>query len=985
MKNVYTFYNIIEVDKLSTTEDTITDLIAEYLRKKGINATTQITEKIKGITRKPDIKIENDGIFFGEAEWESNKWEGFGQARDFSLASIAAGSFLISYPDSLKEKIAQTRILDVPIERVLGNYRYTVAFLRKEQPTDIKILRLEEIPKWIDENIHFLRKPKADVNEVISVLRQTARCLTNELKGIDFPNLFRNVLGASPSEEERKKAAKDAAGYLLVNQITFYRVLSAYKNYPEIEIDKLRKPQDINDYFSKVDDYAPIFSYSIASEFTAKSLPVLKTAIKSIYALSPEYIDHDVLGKVFHSLTPLSVRKAVAAYYTTNEAAKLLANLSIDEAHEEILDPACGSGTLLATAYERKRDLLKEGDFDESVHKKFLGEITGIDIMPFAAHLSAINLALQAPIYATDYVNIGIKDSTRLSPGSIIKPLSKIFPEASTGQRMLEDYSDESWKKEEKIESGSIGMDAMPGKEIKLTTVDVVIMNPPFTRQQTISSFSPDYKKKLSQRFKGYKSFIGKSTKYCYYFILLADRFFKVNGKGRIAAVLPTTLLRGHYAENIRKFLVEKYSIKYIIVREDLSNFSEDTDLREMLLIADKPKVKDSKVSFITIKKLDARSYQLIKKARDTTPIWNITENEYFRLINIPQSKLDIENFFKPISLQNYDLIKNWDDFKKSKNLISLDDLDIEISSRDDPEIGGSFQAMCFIAPDSQPRRGDKWVVKDVNKKTIRVEHYYTKDVIEIPTKVVLPGFRRMAYMTRIDVSDLKEYVLVDRFHSTDLFLSLTDIKKVDFNSWKKYIIDKTSNICVAARFRITAPGTCVLSYYSKVGRAWSRAATSSIGGLKDSDAKIISIWLNSTFNVLQMLIERKETEGAWMEINKFILKKMKVLNPITLSDVQKKKLLNVFDEVSKVEFPTLWKQLAMNGKRKYFTKEEFKKLAEDFEGLENILGQGFAPRKMIDETILEIMGVLKSKQREIMDKLYSGILKELSVLKNIS
>ncbi len=970
---------------MSTTEDTITDLIAEYLRKKGINATTQITEKIKGITRKPDIKIENDGIFLGEAEWESNKWEGFGQARDFSIASIAAGSLLISYPDTLKEKLTQTRILDIPIEKLLGDYRFTVAFLRKDQPTDIKILRLAEIPKWIDENIHFLRKPKADVDEVISVLRQTARYLTNELKGIDFPNLFRNVLGASPSEEERKKAAKDAAGYLLVNQITFYRVLSEYKDYPEIEIGKLKKPQDLNDYFSLVDDYSPVFSYSIASEFTSKSLPVLKTAINGIYALKPEHIDHDALGKVFHSLTPLSVRKAVAAYYTSNEAAKLLANLSIENTHAKIMDPACGSGTLLAASYERKRDLLKEEAFNELIHKQFLDEIIGIDIMPFAAHLSTINLALRAPIYATDYVNIGIKDSTRLSPGAVIKPLSKIFPEASTGQRLLEDFSNKTVEKEKTIESGSISMDARPGKEIKLPTVDVIIMNPPFTRQQTVAGFSPDYKKKLSHRFSSYKDYIQKSTKYCYYFILLADRFFKINENGRIAAVLPTTLLRGLYAESIRKFLLEKYSIKYIIVREDLSNFSEDTDLREMLLIADKPKEKGNEVSFVTIKKLDAKSYQLIKKARETIPRYDLTENEYFRLINIPQDDLDLKNFFRPISLQNFSLIKNWKDLSKSEKLTSLEELDIEISSRDDPEIGGSYQGMGLIASASRPQRGDKWIVKKINKETIQVEHNYTKDIIDIPLKNVMPGFRRMAYRTKINVSDLEEYVLVDKFHSTDTFLSLTDIKKADFDSWKRYIIDKTSNLCVAARFRITAPGTSVLSYYSERGRAWSRAATSSIKGLEDDDAKIVSVWLNSTFYVLQMLIERKETEGAWMEINKFILKKMKILNPLILSDSQKKKILKVFNEVSKVEFPALWKQLAMNAKKKYFSKEVFKQLSDDFEGLVEIIGKGFSPRKIIDETIIDILGIKDSKQEEMMIKLYSDLLRELSVLKNIS
>jgi len=38
------------------------------------------------------------------------------------------------------------------------------------------------------------------------------------------------------------------------------------------------------------------------------------------------------LGKVFHELIPFEVRKAVAAFYTNNEAAEILAQLAIEMA-----------------------------------------------------------------------------------------------------------------------------------------------------------------------------------------------------------------------------------------------------------------------------------------------------------------------------------------------------------------------------------------------------------------------------------------------------------------------------------------------------------------------------------------------------------------------------------------------------------------------------------------------------------------------------
>ena len=69
---------------------------------------------------------------------------------------------------------------------------------------------------------------------------------------------------------------------------------------------------------------------------------------------------HDILGPLFHELIPLAIRKRLAAYYTENSSADLLARLAVHNADDSILDLSCGSGTLLVACYNMKRELTTE-------------------------------------------------------------------------------------------------------------------------------------------------------------------------------------------------------------------------------------------------------------------------------------------------------------------------------------------------------------------------------------------------------------------------------------------------------------------------------------------------------------------------------------------------------------------------------------------------------------------------------------------------
>lgn len=983
---------------MSATEDGITDLMAEYLRSKGVSAVTQVSIKGPGTRDQPDFQVQNGGTFVGEAKWENNKWEGFGEARDYGQLPTVNGSFLIAYPEELKQKGAQSRLTDGVAESVLSGQSYSCAFLREDEETDMVRLQLEEIPNWIESHIERRREPEADPDEVVSVLRQTAHKLNEELEAVPEENLFRNVLGATPEDdEEEQEAARETAGFLLANQITFYRVLSAHKNFPDIDPDDLQSPGDLGDYFELVldYDYTPVYSFKIVDDLPQESLGILREAVKSIYALSPERINHDILGKVFHELIPISARKKVAAYYTKNNSADILAELAIDESDDRVMDPACGSGTLLAAAYMRKRELTDH--FTEQDHRDFVEEdITGIDVMPFAAHLSCIHLALQAPVFETDDVNIGIEDSTSLEPGSTISPLSFVLPEASQ-QRGLHEFEggDGPDISEEQVEGGSIAMDAVKGEEMELDYVDVVMMNPPYSRQESVARFDEGYKDRLRERFsrRDAKGQIHGKMSFCSYFMFLADKFLRPGGK--IAAVLPASLLNKTTDSGVREMLLEEYNIQHIISRSDTPNFSEDTDMREILLIAEKLGENPGESTAYTI--LDGLSKinpadllettndlakGEISSSKSRSESYN---SQGFVTRRFPTEELEQHNLFSPFAVENHELFELWYQIRDREIFTRVDDLE------DAWLTGGlGFSSTCpdhkpalINHPDANLRQNDVWVWNEIGTDSVVAEHRFVGEEVEIPLRCVEPDFHRFSYRDNLDVTDLDEFaVLYDDFDGSGRFWELGEADG-QHETWPRLAEKRLSHLGFMRRVDLTASGLRHLGYYSGRPRLF-HGMMFCLPGLSKSDSRRLSLWFDSSLNLLQMLVSRIPSRGGWTEYHRNTVAQFYVPDPTKFSESDAEHLDSTFDEVGTEEFPSIATQLVMNSGKDSLTDEEYNELKSAFPDSYEKLGEGFDPRRRIDQCVLEVLGVQEHRHDQILELLYPELLKEIVSLKTM-
>ena len=97
----------------------------------------------------------------------------------------------------------------------------------------------------------------------------------------------------------------------------------------------------------------------------------------------------DVLGSIFEHLIPKEEQVLLGQFYTPRPVADLLVALTLDGSRPLVLDPGCGSGTFLMSAYGYL------AHSSRLCHKDLLSIIWGFDLSPFAVELAVINLYRQ--------------------------------------------------------------------------------------------------------------------------------------------------------------------------------------------------------------------------------------------------------------------------------------------------------------------------------------------------------------------------------------------------------------------------------------------------------------------------------------------------------------------------------------------------------------------------------------------------------------
>lgn len=295
-----------------------------------------------------------------------------------------------------------------------------------------------------------------------------------------------------------------------------------------------------------------------------------------------------------------------------------------------------------------------------------------------------------------------------------------------------------------------------------------------------------------------------------------------------------------------------------------------------------------------------------------------------------------------------------------SKRLVKLGDYIEQVNGEAREGIGaikgGQYQYFFIFSHESKAvKKRDVWIVKNIDRDEIVAEHRFTKSKVVVPINSTCYGMRRISGVDKIDVTNDLEFIIIRKFPDLQKILTLFEGKKRNLSfvkKWEKHVTGMLANLVFMRRFDVSAPGSRLLAFYSSVpmspvGLMWSIKVPT-------EDAKCLSLWLNSTLNIMQVLRNRKETRGAFMQIDKYTLNDLLALNCRTLSIEEKEFLLKVFEKVKDQTFPSITEQLRNK----------------------------FSGRIEIDNVILETLGFSGAEKRRLIDYVYPALANEIENLK---
>ena len=417
----------------------------------------------------------------------------------------------------------------------------------------------------------------------------------------------------------KDKEVSTTAALLLCNACLLHRRLQkespAFAGLPDLtEIGRSQKPAEAlaeawDEILAK--DFEPVFRPALSIIESSPSFRSLKAPARILAECAVNISDtvaelgYDHAGPLYHKI--LGSAESDGAFYTNNISALMLAGLAlspdlVDWSDQKqatglrILDPACGTGTLLMAALKTIKERMAAAkpmtpEQTRQAHKQLVeNAIRGLDINYQATQLAASNLTLGAPTVDYEAMHIHTMRHGPQPDGTVALGSLELLPEAVGEGRQVDLVGHVKQAAVSTQQSASAKMPDIRG-------MDLILMNPPFTNNEKHGrKFSAEVKKRIQGRKLDIRSQLSAadaaasalidSNSVRTFFTPLADALLRKD-RGVLGKILPTTACTSTSGVEERKFLADRFHIDFIVTSHDpkCPNFSVNTAIHESLLV----------------------------------------------------------------------------------------------------------------------------------------------------------------------------------------------------------------------------------------------------------------------------------------------------------------------------------------------------------------------------------------------------------------
>lgn len=509
-----------------------------------------------------------------------------------------------------------------------------------------------------------------------------------------------------------------------------------------------------------------------------------------------------------------------------------------------------------------------------SLHSALMENVLhGYDVLPSAVHLTASTLAMLAPEVAFRAMNLYVM------PLGMVREMGHDVPRLGS----LDFLTDNEFKTQmaldyshaEVVRTGAAFSHAT---KAKVPELHLCVMNPPFVRSvggNLLFGSLPDERGKLQKELKARVKKIGASATAGLgsVFVALADRWLAKGG--RLAFVLPAALVSGEAWAATRKLIAERYHLETVIASHDAErpNFSENTDLSEVLFIARKlaDKEQSGPTTYINLWRNPRSIHEALDLANRIThtPSAVGVEGVGFTTIRSPSGKLgEIVTTPAPTGEDNWTgALFAQTELLRACWTLRAGNLRVPGSEKSTPIKVCRLDALGGLGYDR----------RDIH------------DAFEVSTDDIstYPAFWGHEADKVVCVAQKPNAHLIAR----------TKPAKGRKEKHPGPVWSKAGNILLVERLRSNTHKILAVGFGKPVlGNTWWAFKSA---GLSRKQEKALLLWLNSSLSMLLFFGCRVITQGAWMQMKKPGWLSMPVLDVRALTDAQQQCLSEAYDKLA--------------------------------------------------------------------------------------